>query len=99
MYAVGIEAVPMAPRGKARTGASRCPGSCKHLLGARVTKQYPSAARQEQLLERHASNIGALQHRSHEFLGWNVAMAGNVVGDAFRSDEDTAAVGDKDVLN
>lgn len=26
-------------------------------------------------------------------------MAGNVVGDAFRSDEDTAAVGDKDVLN
>ena len=69
------------------------------MLSGRVTKQYPSAARQEQLLERHASNIGALQHRSHEFLGWNVAMAGNVVGDAFRSDEDSAAVGDKDVLN
>ncbi len=92
MYAVGIEAVPMAPRGKPRTGASRCPGRS-------VTKQYPSAARQEQLLERHASNIGALQHRPYEFLGWNVAMAGNVVGDAFRSDEDTAAVGNKDVLN
>ncbi len=26
-------------------------------------------------------------------------MASNVVGDAFRSDEDTAGVGDKDVLN
>ena len=73
--------------------------SSKLKLNGRVTQQHPSAARQEQLLERHASNIGALQHRLHEFLGWNVAMAGNVVGDAFRSDEDTAAVGDKDVLN
>ena len=69
------------------------------LEGGRVTKQHPSAARQEQLLECHASDFRALQHRLDEFLGWSVAMAGNVVGDAFRSDEDTAAVGNKDVLN